>query len=127
MRDIVLAGAAVVLLASTMTFGRQPECRTEIASRALAPDGRLQAIAFRHGCGTATPTTELVSLFPMGGSTTGVGNIFVAQDENRTRGRIALHWLSPADLAVTYDPGTRISRKSATLGHVHIHYSQPSP
>src|ERR1700739_2584534 len=69
MRDIVLAGTAVALLASTMTLGRQPECRTEIAARALAPDGKLQAIAFRHGCGTATPTTELVSIFPMGGST----------------------------------------------------------
>jgi len=122
MRDIVLAGAAIALLASTMTLGRQPECRTEVASRALAPNGQLQAIAFRHGCGTATPATELVSIFPMGGSTAGVGNVFVAQDEMRAPNRIALHWLSPADLAVTYDPNTRISRKHTTLGRVQIHY-----
>ena len=123
MRDIVLAGAAIVLLVSTMTLGRQPDCRTEVASRALAPDGKLQAIAFRHGCGTATPATELVSIFPMGGATSSdAGNVFVSQEGARTPSRIVLHWLSPADLAVTYDPGTHITRKHTTLGRVHIHY-----
>jgi hypothetical protein len=127
MRDIVLAGAAIVLLVSTMTLGRQPDCRTEVASRALAPNGKLQAIAFRHGCGTATPATELVSIFPMGGATSDVGNVFVAQGGTRTPNRIALHWLSPADLAVTYDPGARVARKHTTLGRVHIRYGPPSP
>ena len=129
MRDLVLAGAALAVLALAVSLHHQTDCRTEIASRAVAPNGKWQAIVFRHACANAASGSDLVSIFPMGNSTTGAGNVFVsaAQTRMHTPGAINLRWLAPGNLEVTYDSRARVFQKLATMGRVRIQYAIASP
>jgi hypothetical protein len=135
MHRIIVAGIlAALILGGIWWFGTsmsnvaassaQNDCKNKILGTLPAPDGALQAIAFRRDCGPSGISSH-VSIVKKGGSLgQGAGNIFRA---STPPGRpqqpwIHLQWATNKSVVIGFDSAAQIFKTENDYDGATIHY-----
>lgn len=122
--------AAVSLLGGCMEAG----CENKLVQSLEAPGAARRAVLFSRTCGATTGATSQVSILRSGHVLKGKGNAFVADTDHGEAGAtawngpwVALRWLSPTRLLVSYDSRARTFSENPRVDGVDIEYELAAP
>ena len=116
---------AVAAVAAGFVLGMacSAPCDTEEQFRVASPDRKLEAVVFRHDCGSTTDHSTHVTILPAGARLGDrPGNVFVSDIDHNQSPRASwggplatLHWPEPRRLVVIYHPLARVSLQVPSL------------
>jgi hypothetical protein len=122
---IALAVGCVVLL-SAFEDGM---CRNTPLQTIKSPDSRLKAVFFERDCGATTSFSSQLSIIASNDSLPNEGgNVFIAdfpagQSAISQEGpAIAISWINPMTIAVTYESSARIFKMNEKVGGIRVTY-----
>ena len=128
MRGLTLA---IALLACLGISGCGESCDYVVLSEAKSPDGKLKAVVFQRGCGTAIDSSTHVSIVKSEVQSLhlGRGNLFIAGDDRRGAAAhekpptdIKATWGSNSSLTISYPKGTQVLLRNAGAAGVAVKY-----
>ena len=111
---IILGSVAFIML----WFNNLLECEAKVISKKVAPEGNLVAVVYGRTCGSTEGYTTHVSLLKdMNKTPSTAGNILVIDSNYQQTpsdelgiAKIAVDWLSPNKVALSYSKKARIFR-----------------
>lgn len=117
------------LAAIALLGGCADVCQNTAISSSASPDGHRQAVVFLRDCGATTDFSTQVSILRDSGSTTGGGNLFVADGGSASAEPTAhggpwveVIWQGPRHLLVRYDSLAEVYKQRDQVAGVEVTY-----
>lgn len=132
-RLMVCTAVTMSVACSAILGGCSDSCTNHIVSTSSSTDGGHDAVLFRRDCGATTGHATHISVVTDGGSPTGGGNAFVADDDHGVAANgpwggpwASVLWLKADHLLIRHAAGSRIFTRQESVSGITVSY-RPEP